>query len=138
MPLGGGPAPPSPAPAPVGRLPGGTETVLVVDDEETVRQTMAGLFRKLGYRVLQAADGEEGLEMWRGHPEVELVLLDISMPRLSGTQVLQAMRAQGSGAKVLCITGHAGRDCPEGADGVVTKPFSLDQIARQARQVLDA
>jgi PAS domain S-box-containing protein len=116
----------------------GVETVLIIDDEDAVRLTLVQALKRLGYDSLEAADGEAGLELLRQHPEVKLILLDMSMPRMSGAQVLDIVRAEKHPVKVICITGGSQRDCPDGVDGLVTKPFSLDLIGRSVRQVLDA
>jgi len=119
------------APTPVAR------TVLLVDDEPSVRAITRRLLERAGYRVLEAADGHEALSI-AARPEVrlDLLLTDMVMPGLSGQQVVVRFRATRPGIPVVGITGYAG-ESPEvaaageaGLSGLVTKPFSADALIR--------
>jgi CheY-like chemotaxis protein len=86
---------------------GGTETILVIDDEESVRKTVTAMLEQAGYSVLTAAGGSEGLELFQAHPDrIELVLLDLSMPGMSGRQVLEKLRAIAPESRVAYFTGR--------------------------------
>ena len=115
---------------------GGSETILVVDDEEPVRRTTARMLEHFGYTVLATGEGEAALKMI-GEGTVDLVLLDLSMPGMSGIEVNQVLRESGSQVKVVLFTGYAAGSRDAGpADGVIQKPFTADAIAREVRRVL--
>jgi PAS domain S-box-containing protein len=121
-------------------LPGGDETILIIDDEEMVRSTAARMLRRRGYTVLEAEDGESGLKIYRENREqVRLVLLDHSMPRMSGREVLTQLRSDQSPVRIVIITGlPAGLDDFEGADELMEKPFSLQTLVGRVREILDS
>jgi PAS domain S-box-containing protein len=115
---------------------GGGETVLVADDEAAVRQLAQAALESAGYRVLVAADGAEALEAFRlAAGRVELVVLDATMPRLSGRQVFDAIRRIDPDVKVLFASGyHFGTGpgaTPERAPGtrMLNKPYTPSQLA---------
>lgn len=116
----------------------GSETLLVIDDEQLVRRSTAEVFSSLGYRVLEAENGLQGLELFRREAgQIGLVLLDLSMPGLSGREVLKQLRAEDPQIKVIVFTGYAiGPEELEGVAQVVGKPFSLRQLATIVRQTL--
>jgi PAS domain S-box-containing protein len=122
---------------------GGSETVLVAEDEPVIRAMAERTLVRLGYRVLLASDGEEALALFREHRgAVDLALLDVVMPRLHGTQALDAMRAQRPGLRAILMSGYADEILREPAGAwravpFLTKPFSPDELARRVRQVLD-
>ena len=106
------------------------KTVLVVDDEPTIRTLVNAILDGPGVRTIEAADGVEAIDMARRH-QPDLVLLDVVMPRMDGLTVCQRMKADRSMARtpVLLLTALAQE--PEqqgarlaGADGVIQKPFS--------------
>ena len=87
---------------------GGSETILVVEDEERIREVISSALVKYGYRVLTASDGVEGLDVFRGQAKkIDLVLLDVSMPRRSGREVLQKMIKMEPDLRVVIFTGYA-------------------------------
>jgi len=123
-------------PEPVGVPAGGTETLLVVDDEEPVRRTTARILEHFGYKVLQTGDGEMALQIIR-EQAVALVLLDLSMPGMSGIEVNRELHESGAPVKVVLFTGYAPGSKDAGpADGMIQKPFTADAIAREIRRVL--
>jgi CheY-like chemotaxis protein len=127
------------APEPV---PGGTETVLVVEDEEAVRHLVCRVLRAKGYRVLQAAHAEEALILAGStHEPIDLLVTDIVMPGMGGTALAEELIAVRPSLRVLFISGYA----PEAierrgelidASGLLEKPFSADQLARKVREIL--
>ena len=118
--------------------PAASRTVLLVDDEEQVRLSTARMLESGGYRVLTAADGQEGVDMFEAAGDtVDLVLLDLSMPRLSGRQALQALRRTRPAVKVLVCTGYGARQEGLGpVEGILTKPFMRDQLLRAVEEAL--
>ena len=117
----------------------GTETILVIDDEEMVRNTAQQMLELRGYTALAAADGQEGLDVFdREAGAIDLVLLDQSMPRMSGQDVLVKLREAAPELKVIIFTGFAVKvDEFEGADDIVQKPFTLANLVAKVREVLD-
>jgi two-component system cell cycle sensor histidine kinase/response regulator CckA len=116
------------APAPV---TGGT--VLIVDDDEAVRALAKWVVEKTGYRVVTARDGDEAVRTFKANPEQFcFVLLDLTMPRMSGTEAAAGIRAIRPGMPVVIITGHGeGVMAAEAQPGVVDflqKPFGPDQL----------
>lgn len=113
------------------------ETILVVDDQESIRELLSSTLRLLGYRVLVAADGVEGLEVARSYGEpIHLLLTDVMMPRMSGPKLARAVREIRQETRVLFMSGHIGEDLVPGWP-LVCKPFSPRVLADQVRRLLD-
>ena len=116
--------------------------VLIVDDEEVVRQTAAALFRELGYEPQLACDGKSGLDIaLKQQGEFDLILLDLMMPGLTGREVTQRLRADGCQTPIIIISGYAGEEDPEdlikaGAQAYLPKPFRLKNIAQIVQNVV--
>jgi PAS domain S-box-containing protein len=126
-------------------LPGGTETVLLVEDEPGVRALVSRVLGKLGYTVLEASEGDEALRFARGYagPAINLLLTDVVMPRLGGRSVAAYLRTCFPGIKVLFTSGYAEHgivhhgQLDQGA-AFLAKPFSAAALARKVRAVLDS
>jgi two-component system nitrogen regulation response regulator NtrX len=108
------------------------ETILIIDDEEGIRTSLAGVLEDEGYTVRLAADGEEGLAMAREEMP-DLVLLDIWMPGMDGLDVLQRLKTVYPGLTVVMISGHgtietAVRSTRMGAQDFIEKPLSLEKV----------
>lgn len=122
---------------------GGTETLLVIDDEEPVRRLAQRIFRTLGYRVFDAEDGQRGLEIFRHHKdEIDLVILDLTMPRLGGLETYRALKAEKPQLKVILSSGYTQEGkadiiMREGASAFVQKPYQMQELAMTVRRVLD-
>jgi two-component system cell cycle sensor histidine kinase/response regulator CckA len=99
---------PSVSPVPEVSLPPGQKTILVVEDEPDVRQMVAEVLNEEGYRILQAANGVEALEVWRLHQDqIEFLLTDVVMPRgITGVELAQRLKAEQPRLKVLYSTGY--------------------------------
>ncbi len=123
----------SPAPAMLEPAPGGT--VLLVEDEPALRRAIQRLLERSGYRVLVGADGEEGLQLARQHrSEVDLVLSDVVMPRLSGSAMYAALQREGIVLPFLFTSGYADREMPDGVplpQGIplLPKPWDAQELA---------
>jgi PAS domain S-box-containing protein len=123
---------------------GGSERILVVDDEEGIRRTAARVLTRFGYAVEEAADGEGALAALRSAaPPFDLVLSDVIMPRLSGTALYQELRGHGNGVRVLLMSGHTAEDLdaledPLAGAKFLHKPWSITDLLRRVREVLDA
>ncbi len=118
---------------PVAKRGGIHGTVLIVDDDESVRALARWVVEKAGYPVAVARDGDEALEKFRADPgSFGLVLLDLTMPRMSGEEVLVGLRSIRPGVRVVIVTGYGEesvRDSErEGVAGFLQKPFSPDAL----------
>ncbi|MDQ8153249.1 MAG: DUF3365 domain-containing protein [Gemmatimonadota bacterium] len=125
-------------------VPGGTETILVVEDEAGVRSLLVRLLRRLGYTVLEASNGREALSVWQGGSvSVDLLLTDMVMPgRMTGLELADAMRARVPGLKVIITSGYSGELAAQGAPasaGVIflPKPYQSSQLGLVVRECLD-
>jgi two-component system cell cycle sensor histidine kinase/response regulator CckA len=140
FPLGrGGDA--APARASIGPPLPGHGTILIVDDEEIIRNTLSSMLSRLGYRTLLARSGSEALEILAGEPGVELVLLDLVMEGLDGRETFQRIRRMHEPPHVLLMSGTVEQAevdglIQSGARGFLPKPFSLNRLSRSVRFAL--
>lgn len=124
-------------------IPGRGELILLVDDEENLRRVAVQALEDSGYRVLQAANGAEGLELFARHRgEIALVVSDMSMPVMDGPAMIARLRAQDPDLPIIGSSGLSHNDLVAGARkaGVahfVPKPFTIDVLLRKLREVLD-
>ena len=121
-------------PARLGRV---SPSVLVVDDEPMIRGLLGAILGDAGYRVLEAVDGEDALSVYRQHADdVDLVILDVMMPRMDGRATLQNLKARWPHVKVLLASGFTpevvGRDllALDGVLGFIQKPFDQGLLLR--------
>ncbi|MBV9489942.1 MAG: response regulator [Verrucomicrobia bacterium] len=133
----------APAKAVASEPVGGNETVLLVEDEEPVRAVTALLLESLGYRVLEAAGGEEALRLVDADPgKIDLLMTDVVMPDISGRKLADKLRQRLPGLKVLFQSGYTGdavvrHGVPHAEVAFLQKPFCLDVLARKVREILD-
>jgi PAS domain S-box-containing protein len=127
-----------------GESPGGTETILLVEDEVTVRSVAARVLTGRGYKVCEAANGEEALAVARElNGCLDLVLTDVVMPDMGGVQLVQHLLELWPGLKVVYMSGYAEGDKLESASreagrSFLPKPFSTEGLTRKVREVLDS
>jgi len=113
--------------------------VLIVDDESLIRRSLRRVFEARGHTVIEAEDGQRGLQLWREHAP-DTVILDVLMPGLTGPQVLSEMRPISS-AKVLLISAYTGEyDAKKakemGADLFIPKPFqNIFEVVESAEKL---
>ena len=123
---------------------GGTETVLVVEDEPSVRMLVRAILQRRGYTVIEASSGVEALKLWDAHrAEVSLVLTDLVMPDgVNGQELARRLRADMPGLRVVFSSGYsseiAGRELRLGnGENFLQKPFSADTLSEIVRRALD-
>jgi DNA-binding response OmpR family regulator len=114
-------------------------TILLVDDEDSVRKVLAFPLERDGFAVIQAADGEEALEKFSAQP-IDLVVLDIMLPRLDGLEVCKRLRAT-STVPIIMLTARDDEldkviGLELGADDYITKPFSIREFRSRVRALL--
>jgi len=125
-------------------VPGGAETVLLVEDERAVRASARRMLERRGYRVVTARHGGDALALLRkGEPPIDVVVTDLRMPELDGAALLDALDAEMPRLPVVVVSGYAEGDepLPRGAPGrpiaFLEKPFAADVLLRAIRHVLD-
>ncbi|MEP6910183.1 MAG: PAS domain S-box protein [Actinomycetota bacterium] len=124
--------------------PQGSETVLLVEDEEVVRNLVREILEGNGYTVIEARNGAEALELGRGFPAaIELLVTDVVMPKMSGRELAERLVTIHPETRVLYMSGYT--DGAIGQHGVLDphtellqKPFTFDELAQKVRKVLDA
>jgi len=123
---------------------GGSETILLVDDEEMIRDLGSRILTKAGYKVIKASNGKDALEVYQTRSyEIALVILDLIMPEMSGRQCLEGLLALDPSVKVIIASGYSANGPTKdalsaGAKGFVNKPYDIRQVLEVVRGVLDA
>jgi CheY-like chemotaxis protein len=124
---------------------GGKETILLVEDENTLRNSVRTILSRLGYRVLDAASGAEALEIWQQHrDEIRLVLTDMVMPGgISGKQLGEQLLQENPKLKIIYASGYSAEVIDKNfplKEGVnfLAKPFEMHKLAKTIRDSLDA
>ncbi len=126
-----------------GAIRGGTETILLIDDEDLVMEVGEKLLNVMGYKVIKARDGEEALETYRSRrQEVDLIILDLIMPRMEGGEVFRKLREISPRVKILLSSGYSldakvSRILEQGTCGFIQKPFDMEQLSRSIRAIFD-
>lgn len=122
---------------------GGTETILLVEDEDGVRQMTKLVLKRKGYTVLEASDGRKGVEVSRNYDgQIHLLMTDLIMPQLSGRELADQILASRPQTRVLFMSGYTeeplGHQSTESTYvDFLQKPFSLEDLGRKVREVLD-
>ncbi len=130
-------------PVPADHRPAGDETILVAEDDQFVRSLVVTSLAQQGYRMLEAADGEQALRMAAGLTEkIHLLLTDVVMPVMGGAELAKRLMELRPGLKVLFMSGYSERMSVEAAlprDGAIMleKPFDVGTLARKVRTTLD-
>ena len=117
------------------------QTVLVVDDEATVRMLVTDVLEDLGYTAVEAADGTAGLQALQSDIRIDLLVTDVGLPGMNGRQLAGAARTSRPDLKVLFITGYAenaviSQGRLETGMHVMTKPFQVEELGRRIRTIL--
>jgi len=125
-------------------LLGGDETILLVEDEPSVRNMASRVLTRLGYHVITASDGREALQIFKQtEEEIHLVLTDVVMPRMSGPELIYALKRIHDHFKVLYVSGFAGNNLVQQTmekekTSLLAKPYTLETLTQTVRDVLDS
>ncbi len=117
--------------------------ILVVDDSEAVRSVAEAMLETFGYSVLTAGDGFEAVDMFRAHANnIEAVLLDMTMPKMSGEDVFREIQRIRPEVRVILTSGYGEEEAmtrfsAEGLAGFLQKPFRLETLEAKLREVLE-
>lgn len=121
----------------------GTETILVVEDDESLRKLVRVMLQSHGYQVLEARDGAEALAHGLDHPgSIQLLVTDVVLPGQPGREIAEQLRARRPELKVLFISGYTDdalvrNGVLHGDIGFLQKPFSPSALGRKVREILD-
>lgn len=127
-----------------GQLPRGYETVLLVEDEPSLRNVVARTLREQGYNVYEAGNGEEALRVANGNggKKIHLLLTDVVMPQMGGKALAESLRINRPAIKMIFFSGYPGEVLPQhelldSGISFLQKPFSTAVLARKVREILD-
>ncbi len=128
---------------PVPGLLHGSETILLVEDEPSVKRTIARILKGAGYEVLQAADGAEALTIAEGYTQkIHLLLTDYLMPGVTGDELAREVKAKRPDIRVLLMSGYLGNRADQqlsaGNAALLPKPFTASSLMARVREALDA
>ena len=120
---------------------GGSETILLVEDDDAVRRLHHRVLTRQGYNVLEASNGVQALAVAKQYPDaIHLLLSDVIMPKMSAPELMVEFRQLRSDVEVLFLTGYAARAVQSGlkAHLVLQKPVAENELLHQIRSILDA
>jgi PAS domain S-box-containing protein len=123
---------------------GGTETILLIDDEKMIIEVGRRMMESLGYAVVAAGKGDEALTLYRKrHDHIDLIILDMIMPYMGGKEVFNRIKEINPKAKVLLssgysLNGQAQEIMAQGCNGFIQKPFDTVELSRKIREILDS
>jgi CheY-like chemotaxis protein len=131
---------PQPAPPPLRQrpVPVGTETILVVDDEAAVRHVLRRMLERSGFRVIECEDSASALSALQSGVVVDAVLIDRSMPGLSGEEAIERVERLGIRVPILVLSGHSNVEIANpNVAAVLTKPITREALITEVRRALD-
>jgi two-component system cell cycle sensor histidine kinase/response regulator CckA len=119
----------------------GAGTVMLVEDEDAVRLFSSRALRNKGYKVVEAKSGEDALALFEEHPNIDVLVTDVVMPQMDGTELIKRVRALRPGMRIVCISGYAEETFRNRLDSAadvhfLPKPFTLEQLAGKVKQVI--
>jgi CheY-like chemotaxis protein len=126
-----------------GELPGGSERILLVDDEAVVRNVASRILRRLGYQVETVANGAEAVSYYQRHrDEIDLVIIDMIMPEMGGAECFEALKRLNPSVKAILTTGYSTNGKAQdildaGVRRLLQKPFQISLLGATVRDVLD-
>ncbi len=119
----------------------GAGTVMLVEDEDAVRLFSARALRNKGYKVIEAKSGENALELLEKNPGIDVLVTDVVMPQMDGTELIKRVRERIPDMRVICISGYAEETFRKRLDSsqdvhFLPKPFTLEQLAGKVKDVV--
>lgn len=123
-------------------IPMRTCTVMLVEDDEIVRQMATEMFATLGHHVIPAEDGIEALQLYRLHRElIDVVFLDLNMPRMDGEEAFSKLKKIAEKVKVILVSGYPEQKITEkffskGLAGYIQKPYSFAAICNKLQMII--
>jgi len=122
-------------------LPKGSETILIVDDEKMIRESVKDILESLGYEVLQAPSGMDAIRIVEKNKiKIQVAIIDMSMPKMGGIETIRKIREFDKNIKILLSSGHLEKEklIPNDLDleGVLPKPYRMSELALKIRQIL--
>ena len=121
----------------------GYETVLLIDDEEMILDVGSNMLEGLGYRVMMATGGKQGLEVYEQNKDaIDIVIIDMIMPEIGGKETFDSMLKINPSVKVLLSSGYSLDGQAEeimqgGCKGFIQKPFTTEELSKKIRGILD-
>ena len=121
----------------------GSETILIVDDEDQVLDACRAMLNQLGYNTILAKNGKEAVEIFQNeNANIDLIILDMIMPVMDGLTAYENLKEINANVKVILSSGYSITDnikeiVAKGCDEFIQKPFTLSQISRVTRELLD-
>mgnify|MGYP003574950874 CR=1 FL=1 len=117
----------------------GTQTVLLIDDEDLLLTMGEMVLTSYGYKVLTASSGQEALDIFREKKdEIDLVITDLVMPQMSGRELIERLRQQAPKVKIICASGFVRPPSTEEQENYLQKPFASQDLLRKVKQILTA
>jgi two-component system, cell cycle sensor histidine kinase and response regulator CckA len=128
--------------SPVSEAKGGTETVLIAEDSDSVREIISNILLNYGYTVIKAVDGNDAVEMFSGHRGIDIIILDSVMPGKNGREVYEEIKKMKPDIKVLFISGHTrdivlNKGIRDKEFHFISKPVLPDTLLKTLREILD-
>ena len=127
-----------------GEAPRGTETILVIDDEALLRNFMESLLKDHGYKVLIASDADEAFQVFSAHHhEIDLILSDVGLPKMSGDELFAKFKNVKANVKVILASGYMEPEIKAqmfeaGIKGFIQKPYYANSVLQKIREALDS
>ncbi|MFW7377859.1 MAG: response regulator [Oligoflexus sp.] len=114
--------------------------IMIVDDSKTIRQQVSFTLTKGGYEVIEAEDGQDGIEKLKANADVAMVISDVNMPNMNGLEMVEKLKASGSTVPVIMLTTEGAADLIQrakeaGAKGWLVKPFQPDQLVAAVSKI---
>jgi two-component system cell cycle sensor histidine kinase/response regulator CckA len=122
----------------------GSETILLVEDEDTILNSLSDIFSERGYNIIVARDGEEAVRLYKQHREnIHLVLTDVGLPKLSGWEAFTQMKDINQDVRVIVASGYLEplvkkEKIKAGVSEILSKPYDVDILLKTVRTVLDS
>lgn len=121
----------------------GKETLLIVEDDDSVREFTVRMLKTIGYNVLSATDGQKGLDLFKSQAaQINMIITDMLMPNMTGRQFVEAVRQIDKDMKIMFVSGYSPDDTEDGTAlgqsvAFFQKPYTRDQLSKKIRDVLD-